>query len=753
MENKRRVVAVMATKRKKAAFKVGSITIILIAMIGVLIGYSYTLKIELRKEVLATLKEVSGQNVLIIQKEIEGDRNALIEIAERISESELSDEWEIVDTLKSIAYRYSFSRMGFCRPNGLSYTTDGVVMNVSDRDYFKETMAGNFALSNPLTDMVSDEEVIVFSVPIRKDNEIIGGVFASYSIESLKQILAVSSFDGEGYTYIVQQDGSKVVDAVKESSFENMTNIIKSMEQADERNVEAVKQLNSYLENGESGYVIFYNTVAKYMYCTPLGINDWYLLDVVPVDVMETSTNYIMKRTYLICLALISVYTFIVVFIFREENKKKKQMKELLYVDNLTGGNTYAKFKEEVDKQLKVSYTSKAYIMMDINDFKLVNELFGHEEGNKVLCYIWEIIKKNCKDGEVAARRIADRFTLFLSYEKKEELEERINKITEEIQRYSVQKAGEYILQPVYGIYYVKKNDEDVEDMLNCATLAHNLAKKKQESPYAIYSDEIKDNMLQKKQLSDQMDHAYRHHRFEVFYQPKYDAETKELAGAEALVRWRKSDGTMVPPGMFIPLAEETNFVCKLDKYVFKEVCLAQKRWIEKGLKVVPVSVNLSRRHLNNPDFIDEYKAILDEADIPIECVQLEITESAMFEKQEEFVKLMERLHEIGFAILMDDFGTGYSSLTMLKQIPIDVMKLDKSFVDDYNDTKGEQIIRCVTKMAQNLDISITAEGVETEDQYIFLREIGCDVIQGYYFAKPMPEMDYEKCMKDCKAV
>ena len=263
---------------------------------------------------------------------------------------------------------------------------------------------------------------------------------------------------------------------------------------------------------------------------------------------------------------------------------------------------------------------------------------------------------------------------------------------------------------------------------------------------------DIKESMLQKKQLSDQMDHAYRHHRFEVFYQPKYDAKTKELAGAEALVRWRKSDGTMVPPGMFIPLAEETNFVCKLDKYVFNEVCQAQRRWIDKGMKVVPVSVNLSRRHLNNPEFIDEYKTMLDAAGIPIECVELEITESAMYEKQEEFIKIMERLHEIGFAILMDDFGTGYSSLTMLKQIPIDVMKLDKSFVDDYNDTKGEQIIKCVTKMAQDLDISITAEGVETEEQYIFLKEIGCDMIQGYYFAKPMPEQDYEKCMEFCKA-
>ena len=208
------------------------------------------------------------------------------------------------------------------------------------------------------------------------------------------------------------------------------------------------------------------------------------------------------------------------------------------------------------------------------------------------------------------------------------------------------------------------------------------------------------------------------------------------LAGAEALVRWRKPDGQMISPGLFIPLVEESGFVRKLDEYVFQEVCLAQKRWIDKGLRVVPISVNLSQRHLENPEFIDQYKAILDNSGVPIEYIQLEITESAMFEKKEEFVAIMERLHQLGFVILMDDFGTGYSSLMMLKSIPVDVMKLDKSFVDDYDDIRGEQIIRCVMRMAQDLSIAITAEGVETEEQYNFLKSIGCDTIQGYYFAK-----------------
>ena len=284
--------------------------------------------------------------------------------------------------------------------------------------------------------------------------------------------------------------------------------------------------------------------------------------------------------------------------------------------------------------------------------------------------------------------------------------------------------------------------------MLDCASLAHNMAKQAKNGLYKVYTNEIKEKELQKKQLSDQIEHAYRNHEFVVYYQPKYDSVTQKLAGAEALVRWRREDGQMVSPGLFVPLAEESGFVCKLDEYVFREVCRAQKQWMDRGLGIVPVSVNLSRRHLDNPEFIDEYKAILDESGVPIEYIQLEITESAMFEKKDEFVQIMERLHDLGFMILMDDFGTGYSSLMMLKSIPIDVMKLDKSFVDDYDDERGERIIRCVMRMAQDLSIAITAEGVETEAQYKFLTSVGCDTIQGYYFARPMPGEEYELHMQ-----
>ena len=735
-------------RKKESIFKVGYVIGLLIISVVAFAWYSHILKDELRELVRNTLKEVSNQNVLVVQKEIEGDLASLDEIAERISAMGETDEEEILDVLRRIEERYSFKRMGFCRTDGILHTTVDDIADVSEREYFQAAMRGENHVSDPLIDLMDGEEIIVFSAPIRSDGEVIGVLCAPYRVDSLKEVLAVSSFEGEGYTYIVERDGDKIVDSTHPTSFQDMTNIFTSMTEADERNNQAVEDLKLILDDGETGYVIFYNKVDKYMYTTPLGIKDWFLIDVVPVDFMENTSNYIIHRTYLMCGILAVVGAVIAFLIMNEERRKKQRIQNLLYVDELTGGNTLARFKMEVESRIQQHDKKIAIIKMDLDDFKLVNELFGYKEGDKVLCFVSRTLKESCRDGEFMGRSNADRFYILLLYEEEKEVRQRILKIAENIQRLRLSETLEYLLHPVFGIYYVEAGDNSIEDMLDCASLAHNMAKQAKNGLYKVYTNEIKEKELQKKQLSDQIEHAYRNHEFVVYYQPKYDSVTQKLAGAEALVRWRREDGQMVSPGLFVPLAEESGFVCKLDEYVFREVCRAQKQWMDRGLGIVPVSVNLSRRHLDNPEFIDEYKAILDESGVPIEYIQLEITESAMFEKKDEFVQIMERLHDLGFMILMDDFGTGYSSLMMLKSIPIDVMKLDKSFVDDYDDERGERIIRCVMRMAQDLSIAITAEGVETEAQYKFLTSVGCDTIQGYYFARPMPGEEYELHMQ-----
>ncbi len=738
----------MRKNKEKRVFRVGCVIVLLAFIVIVLIWYYNVMKNELRNLVQNMMEEVSNQNVIIVSKEIESDMKALEEIADRVGRMEGAGKEEIVDALQDIAYRYSFKRMGYCLTDGTAYVSDGTVFDLSQNAAFKIPKAGETIMTDPVQDELDGEEIIVFCTGLRRGSETTGVVFATCTTARLREILAVSSFRGQGYSYIVQSDGGKVVDSVNPTSFQNMTNILKSMEEADSRNTRAVADMKALLESGGSGYVIFYNKIAKYMYATPLGFNGWYLIDVVPVDFLESTSHYIIYRTAVVCLSLVVTSILIGVLIMREDRRKKKQMQDILYVDELTGGKTYAKFKQDLSHRTAEELDGAALVRVDIRDFKLVNELFGYEKGDEALRYFWNAFQERCQKGEDIGRVRADCFIMLLRFETKAELERRILRIADMIQSFVLSDTSEYILSPVFGVYYIEKGKYDAEYMLSCVGLAHSFAKQDEDSIYRVYTDELREGRLRKKQLSDQLGHAYQNNEFVVYYQPKYESETQKLIGAEALVRWKKPDGELVPPGVFIPLAEESGFVRKLDEYIFREVCLAQRRWLDSGMQIVPISVNLSRKHFENSEFIDRYVAILQELEIPVEYVQLEITESAVTDRRKESVEIIERLHKLGFKILIDDFGTGYSSLMMLKSVPVDVMKLDKSFVDDFDDIKGEQIIRCVMRLAQNLQIATTAEGVETEAQFEFLRSIGCDSIQGYYFAKPMPEEEYAMCME-----
>lgn len=219
-------------------------------------------------------------------------------------------------------------------------------------------------------------------------------------------------------------------------------------------------------------------------------------------------------------------------------------------------------------------------------------------------------------------------------------------------------------------------------------------------------------------------------------------------------MRWYNDKTGMIFPNEFIPLFESNGFIVELDKYMFRQVCKDIRSWLDEGYKVVPVSVNLSQLQFYNLHFIEEYRGILEKYDVSPEYVQLELTETTLFSEESILNKIIDKLHDIGFKILMDDFGTGYSSLNMLKNVPIDILKLDKSFVDDIGDPKVDIVVSTIVSLGQSLDMKIVAEGVETKEQYEFLRDIFCDEIQGYYFSRPIAEKEYrQKLIKEADII
>ncbi|MBR4096905.1 MAG: GGDEF domain-containing protein [Oscillospiraceae bacterium] len=725
------------------------VTVLLcISLIGALLFYSDTLENNLYNDNLDKLNEISNRNVKVLTTQINGQANAMTEVAARIA---VPSDWNIdytIYTLNKVMERYPFKRMGLVFPDGRAYISSGEEYTISENDmsYLNNVFKGETYISNTNVDAFDGSSIISIHVPVYKSDEIVAILTASYETDVLQDMLNVSFFDGQGYSYIVRANGDIIADSTAETSFVNVENIFTSMLEASPRNTSPVEQMKKDMSVGENGYISFANIGNYYMCYTSVGINDWYLLSVIPASVIDSSRRSIMLSTYLLCTVICVIFTIIIIIFTKRERKKKSELQKILYVDPITKGYSFQRFCIEAKEKLHQDNRNAALIVLDIEKFKVINEMFGYDEGDRVLKYIWTLLQRWSRDGEIYSRWIADRFNVLAFYENEEELTARLNNLADDIMNDRTERRNGFILRPTIGVYRIIDRELDIQSMQNNASIAHSTIKGDSHgSCVAFYNEEYKEDILSNKILEDKLVKAYDNKEFVVFYQPKYDAATQKLVGAEALVRWKQADGSYIPPFRFIPTAEKNGFITKLDKYVFKMVCEDQKRWLDEGREIVPISVNLSRQHLYNPKLVEEYQKMVVKSGVPIDKLELEITESALFENHDEFLSVINKLHGVGFRILMDDFGTGYSSLMMLKSIPIDVMKLDKSFVDDYSDKKGEKIISSVTQLAKSMEIEVTAEGVETEEQYKFMRDLGCDMIQGYYFAKPMPVEEFDK--------
>lgn len=264
-------------------------------------------------------------------------------------------------------------------------------------------------------------------------------------------------------------------------------------------------------------------------------------------------------------------------------------------------------------------------------------------------------------------------------------------------------------------------------------------------SAVAFYDAKLRDKTLREKDFESVMPKALEKHEFMCYIQPKFGAKSRHIEGGEALIRWRSSEFGFVYPDEFIPLSEKNGFVVELDFFILEEVCKAMRRWLDMGLTPVVVSVNQSRMHLSHDDYIWRLREIVDKYAIPYEYIELELTETVFTENTDLLLQIMQKLHDIGFKISIDDFGSGYSSLNMLKDIPADVVKIDREFFNGtVHSDKGRAVIMTVVDLAKKLKMHVISEGVETLDQVEFLDKINCDLIQGYYFAKPMPINEFE---------
>ncbi len=417
--------------------------------------------------------------------------------------------------------------------------------------------------------------------------------------------------------------------------------------------------------------------------------------------------------------------------------------------DALTGIFSKAAFCREAQQVLADDPNGEyAIVRWDIEKFKLVNALFGMETGDAILCATAQIIARHASSLGTYGRYDSDNFVVCMPYLPKR-IERMAIEVIAELQREGEQLGLTQALTLAVGVFPALDRSLPIEQMCDRAGMALNTVKGDYARRVAYYDDELRLQLLEEQDILDNMDQALENGEFEVYLQPVYSLSTGLPAGAEALVRWNRPGRGIIAPGMFIPLFERNGFISKLDAQMWQQVCEILNDRRQRGLPELPISVNLSRKSLYDPHLYDNIVSLTDEYDIDPEFFRIEITESAYMDDAEQLIETVLKLQEHGFPVLMDDFGSGYSSLNTLKEIPVDVLKMDMRFMEGFE--RGGRvgtIMASVLRMAKWLGVPVVAEGVETVEQYEFLRTLGCEYTQGFYFAKPMPREEFEEFIK-----
>lgn len=463
----------------------------------------------------------------------------------------------------------------------------------------------------------------------------------------------------------------------------------------------------------------------------------------------------------LVAIAIVLLITFIVLIYHVISIVRliltRRAMYNLVYMDEITNGKNKL-YYEDYGKRLLKRYFRRANsalgdnvegragyasVCVSFTRFRSYVAYNGVKKGNELVEKFYKIIAPKMDRRELAVRYEKADFALLVSYSSPEELNERIGGIIQEL---ALCEEGER-LGFAAGVCHVATEKDDLVSVYNDATVARAMALEQGENTIVWFTDEMRASQLWERRVENEMEDALSRGEFQMYLQPKYITKDETLGGAEALCRWKHPTEGLVPPYKFIPIFEENGFIVKLDDFMIGEVAKYQAKWIAEGRKVVPISVNVSRAHFAMDNLAEHIRDIVDKYGAPHDCVELELTESAFFDDKEQLLRTVSKMQEYGFAVSMDDFGAGYSSLNSLKELPLDVIKLDAEFFRGKDsEDRGKLIVEDAIALARKLGMSVVAEGIETREQVDFLAGIDNDIlIQGYYFAKPMPVEEYEE--------
>lgn len=740
--------------RNKYSYKwgimVSTVLIATVALCGVIYVREVTEKVISQnkmhvEEVTVQISENIGSKIEAYIHSLRLIGNGLV-VKDDVSREELNKilQYEIESEL--------FSEIIVVDINGKGIDSNNNNIYIGDREYFNEVKVGDISITDPIDSDIYNENVIVYSLPLKKNGKLVGAICGINNSELVKTQLKASVYGNQGCYYIINKKGVIILEnhIKEEFGIENSADVIS-------HNLsEAIKSKGKKQGTSEYGSnVEKLRGTKKYVAYSRIElVKDWYVVTTVPMaNVFMDAQNVIETTIVVLFICIISVIV-INLYIIKTKYNNDKKLKKAVYEDHLTEINNYEKFIIDGDKYLSTNNGKCALLLFDIEKFKVVNDIYGYQEGDNILKEISKKLQNMFNDIAVYGRLTGDSFALLIDINDVEkDIQALSSLIKEEIANTENMNSvkNRIKIDISIGVYIVDEyNDKiSIQKLIDYADMAKLKSKSMKHVEYLIFDEEMRAEKKVTMQIEQDLAFAIENNEFNIFYQPKYDIIGEKIEGSEALIRWQHPKMGFVGPDKFIPIAEKNGHINEIGRWVFSQVCQTLMIWRSEGVEVVPVSVNLSRVELYQEDLIQYLEETLQKYNVPAELVELEITETTTLNNMNFIRNKLNQIKELGIKVSMDDFGIGNSNISNLKDIPIDILKIDKSILDDIDtNIKSKIVVESILNICKHLDLDVVAEGVENIKQVEILKSIGCRVIQGYVFYRPTNQNEYKMLLQ-----
>jgi len=646
-----------------------------------------------------------------------------------------TDEEAIIEKLMACKINTVFDYLFYANTNGYCVNNAGEHYQIEDFPFFKSGLAGKPFFSTSYDFPCGIDEVFsTISVPVFDSTGQVTGIFGGTCIQKTTNKILFHN----------------TVENVSSFLIDEKQNIIACSEEINEKN-----SLLTYLEDEELQYdmgkkqAISINKEKFFIYFDEIPNNNWKLISIISEK--NVSQGYNSVKAWSVIASFLNFFAFsiiilIMVFIY---TKHLNQIETYAFSDPVTQGISYQKFLEDAEKYINYHKSGNILaVCLDINDFRIFNDLYGFNEGNNLLKLVYKTLGSYLSTG-IVCRATNDTFYIITDFKATEkELIEKRDFFTDKFNTMLEKSKKPYHITFTVGFYQLEDQNTKVSAIFEKANHVHNCAKKEGISNF-FYQESLRQGAIRQKMIENTMHEAFANLEFQMYLQPKYELISKTLVGAEALVRWESENSEHQYPDEFIPVFEKTGFIVQIDLYMMECTCQLIRHWIDFGIEPVPISVNQSKLLLLNPIYFNVITTTIEKYNLPPHLIEVEITETIMYDNAAALNDLIMKLHKYGIRVAIDDFGSGYSSLVLLRDIKADVLKIDKAFIyKAEKDLVGKKILSSIIQLADALNMQILAEGVETENQLSMLDDLGCHEVQGFLFGKPVPAQIFSQTFK-----